>query len=288
MLKPHLLKISHPSEQSFNLLNQECPYFATPWHYHPEYEIVLILESEGKKFIGSGISDFKPGDLTLIGSLLPHYYKNEPIYYESNDYNAHSIVIHFLEGFLSEHFWQLPETKNIKNLLERSKRGIQFGEKTVNKIKPLMQQLLEKNEMPRLLSLLEILHIMSNAEDCVYLTTSPIQLRNMSDTDRMKRVFGFVMDNFREEIKLEKVAQLAHMSDSAFSRYFKQRTRRTFSQFILEIRIDNACKLLQESNLSIAEISFESGFNNLSNFNRQFKSIKKITPLAYRAKYFEN
>lgn len=288
MLKPHLLKISHSSEQSFSLFNQECSYFSTPWHYHPEYEIVLILESVGKKFIGSSISDFKPGDLTLIGSLLPHYYKNEPIYYESDKHNAHSIVIHFVEDFLSNTFWQLPEAKTIKLLLERSKRGIQFGEKIVAEIKPLMEDLLTTSEMPRLTGLLNILYLLSTTDDFAYLTTSSIQLRNISDTDRMKRVFGYVMDNFKEEIKLEKVAQLAHMSDSAFSRYFKKRTRRTFSQFILEIRIDHACKLLQETNLSVAEISFESGFNNLSNFNRQFKTIKNTTPLAYRAKYFES
>ncbi|MFN3849077.1 MAG: AraC family transcriptional regulator [Spirosomataceae bacterium] len=287
-MKPQLLKISNPADYSFNLFNQDCPYFPTPWHYHPEYEIVLILEGDGKKFIGSSITDFQPGDLCMIGSYLPHYYKNSPEHYQGNpQLRAKSIVIHFLEEFMGDKFWELPEAQSIKLLLERSKRGLQFGEETLAKVAPKMKSLVNLQGMSRLTEMLSILTIFSEAKDITFLTSNPISLRNEVDSARMNKVMEFVMQRYQEEITLEQVADLASMSESAFSRYFKKRTRRTFSQFLSEIRIEHACKLLMEDKMSVAEISFESGFNNLSNFNRQFKNLKKTTPLAFRMKFLK-
>ncbi len=287
-MKPQLLKISNPADYSFNLYLPDCPYFPTPWHYHPEFEIVLMLESSGKKFVGSSITDFAPGDLCMIGSFLPHYYKNdESFYLPDSKQNAKSIVLHFVEDFLGEKFMELPESQSIKTLIERSKRGIQFSQKTVEKVADKMKKLATLEGMDRLLELVSILKIMSEAKDIEDLTTNPISIRNEIDSARMNRVFEHVMQHYKEEITLDKVADLAHMSGSAFSRYFKKRTRRTFSQFLSEIRIEHACKFLMEDKMSVSEISFDSGFNNLSNFNRQFKAIKKTTPLAYRAKYLK-
>jgi AraC-like DNA-binding protein len=287
-MKPQLLKISNPADYSFNLFVQDAPYFSTPWHYHPEYEIVLVLESTGKRFVGSSITDFKEGDLCMIGSYLPHYYRNEEEFYTKDyKFKAKSLVIHFLEDFMGDKFLQLPESQAIKALLERSKRGLSFGEKTVAKVTPKFKNLPHLTGMERLLEMVSILKILSESEDKQDLTTNPISLRNEVDSARMNKVFEFVMLKYQEEIQLKDVADLANMSESAFSRYFKKRTRRTFTQFLAEIRIEHACKLLMVDKLSVAEISYESGFNNLSNFNRQFKAIKKITPLTYRTKFLE-
>lgn len=287
-MKPQLLKISNPADYSFNLYVQDAPYFSTPWHYHPEYEIVLVLESTGKRFVGSSITDFKIGDLCMIGSYLPHYYRNDDEFYTKDyKFKAKSLVIHFLEDFMGDKFLQLPESQSIKALLERSKRGLSFGEKTVIKVTPKFKNLPNLTGMERLLEMISILKILSESEDKQDLTTNPISLRNEVDSARMNKVFEFVMLKYQEEIQLKDVADLANMSESAFSRYFKKRTRRTFTQFLAEIRIEHACKLLMVDKLSVAEISFESGFNNLSNFNRQFKAIKKITPLTYRTKFLE-
>lgn len=287
-MKPQLLKISNPADYSFNLFVQDAPYFSTPWHYHPEYEIVLVLESTGKRFVGSSITDFKAGDLCMIGSYLPHYYRNDEEFYAKDyKFNAKSLVIHFLEDFMGDKFLQLPESQSIKALLERSKRGLSFGEKTIAKVTPKFKNLPNLTGMERLLEMIAILKILSESEDKQDLTTNPISLRNEVDSARMNKVFEFVMLKYQEEIQLKDVADLANMSESAFSRYFKKRTRRTFTQFLAEIRIEHACKLLMVDKLSVAEISFESGFNNLSNFNRQFKAIKKITPLTYRTKFLE-
>ena len=141
-MKPQLLKISNPTDSSFNLFVQDVPYFSTPWHYHPEYEIVLVLESTGKRFVGSCITDFKAGDLCMIGSYLPHYYRNDEAFYaKDSSLRAKSLVIHFLEEFLGDKFWLLPESQAIKALLERSKRGLSFGEKTVEKVLPKFKNL---------------------------------------------------------------------------------------------------------------------------------------------------
>ena len=287
-MKPQLLKISNPANTSFNLIKMDGPNFPTPWHYHPEIEIVFMLESTGKKYIGSSISDFHPGDLCMIGSFLPHYYKNDDEYLRNDSgLRAKSMVVHFNVDFIGNEFWETPESYNIKMLLERSKRGIQFSKETASLLKSKVEGMFELDGMGRLLKFLEILDEMAKSKDIEYLSTDAIQIRNEVDSDRIKKVLEHVSENFRNQIRLDDVAQLANMSESAFSRYFKKRTRKTFSNFLTDIRIEYACKLLQNDKMSISQIAFDSGFYNLSNFNRQFKSLKKITPLAYRMNYLD-
>ena len=285
-MKPQLLKITPPPNSSFNFFAQDAAFFATPWHYHPEYEIVLVLESTGKKFIGSNISNFKPGDLCMMGAYLPHYYRNDEQYYaKDTSIRARSLVIHFLEDFMGGNFFDLPECQAIKNLLERSKLGLNFGPETVKKVATKIEGLQFLTGINRLLELISVLAILSESEDMQELTTNSMSLQNEVDSARINGVLSFIVQNYQQEIHLSEVAKLANMSESAFSRYFKKRTRRTFSQFIAEIRIEHACKLLVQDKMSISAVALESGFNNLSNFNRQFKLLKKTTPLAYRSTF---
>ncbi len=285
-MKPQLLKISNPADSSFNIFQQEVAYFPTPWHYHPEIEIVFMKKSTGQKYIGSSISKFEPGDLVMIGSFLPHFYRNDENYYENgSQLTANSIVIHFEDNFLGSEFLNKPEFFEIKNLIERSKKGIQFNSSFSASVRDDFDALVSKSGIERLLAFLDLLKKMSRTKDYYFLTSEPMYLNNQVDSDRIKKVFEYVMQHFQKEIKLEDIASLAHMSQSAFSRYFKKRTRKTFSTFLTEIRIEHACKLLQQDKLNVSEISYESGFNNLSNFNRQFKTLKKTTPLNYRSRY---
>lgn len=285
-MKPQLLKITPPPNSSFNFFAQDAAFFATPWHYHPEYELVLVLESTGKKFVGSNISNFKPGDLCMIGAYLPHYYRNdEQFYAKDSNVRARSLVIHFLEDFMGGNFFEMPECQAIKNLLERSKLGLNFGPETVEKVAAKIKGLEHLTGINRLLELIAVLAILSESEDIQELTTNSMSLQNEVDSARINGVLSYIVQNYQQEIQLSDVARLANMSESAFSRYFKKRTRRTFSQFITEIRIEHACKLLVQDKMSISAISLESGFNNLSNFNRQFKLLKKTTPLAYRSTF---
>jgi AraC-like DNA-binding protein len=285
-LKPQFLKIAPPGNASINLYEQEVPYFATPWHYHPEFEIVLIKTSVGKKYVGSSISEFEPDDLCMIGSLLPHFYKNTQEYYDpASATEASSYVMHFREDCFGEAFWGLPEVTNVQDLLLRSKKGLQFGKAVAQQAKPLIAALFEKEATARIIAFLEVVHLLSSTKDYTYLNEHSIELRNEADSDRIKKVYEFVMQNFKEDICLNDAAQLASMSESAFSRYFKKRTRLTFSSFLTGVRVEYACRKLRETEKSIAEIAFESGFNNLSNFNRQFKVLKKMTPFAYKNTY---
>lgn len=285
-MKPQLLKITPPPNSSFNFFAQDAAFFATPWHYHPEYEIVLVLESTGKKFVGSNISTFKPGDLCMIGAYLPHYYRNDEQFYAKDaSIRARSLVIHFLEDFMGGNFFDLPECQAIKNLLERSKLGLNFGPKTLKKVAARIEGLQYVTGINRLMELIAVLAILSESEDIQELTTNSMSLQNEVDSARINGVLSYIIQNYQQEIQLREVAKLANMSESAFSRYFKKRTRRTFSQFIAEIRIEHACKLLVQDKMSISAISLESGFNNLSNFNRQFKQLKKTTPLVYRSTF---
>lgn len=287
-MKPQLLKIQNPIGSSFNFFDQKVPYFPTPWHYHPELEIVMMLESEGNKYIGSSITRFEPGDLVLIGPYLPHFYKSDPSYHEEEStLQAHSAVIHFEEDFIGKEFLDKPESINLLKLFKRSKHGIQFSQNVSAQLREDFLSLGKLEGMPRLLTFIKILETLSTTTEYHFLTSDPLVITNSADSDRMKRVFEYVMNNFQKTISLEEIASIASMSESAFSRYFKKRTRKTFTSFLNEIRIEHACKLLQYDNMSVSEVSYESGFTNLSNFNRQFKAFKKQTPLAYRYQYLQ-
>lgn len=284
-MKPQFLKIAPPSDSSINLYEQNAPYFATPWHYHPEYEIVLIKSSVGKKYVGSNISDFGPDDLCMIGSLLPHFYKNTPVYYDDSTLEASSYVIHFREDCFGENFWDFPEMRSVHDLMLRSKKGLQFGKAVAVQAKPLLTELFSESSVPKVIAFLKVIHLLSSTKDYTYLNENSIELRNELDSARIKKVYEYVIQHFREDVSLKDAAQLANMSESAFSRYFKKRTRLTFSSFLTGVRLDYACRKLRETEDSIAEVAFESGFNNLSNFNRQFKLSKKMTPFTYKNTY---
>jgi AraC-like DNA-binding protein len=276
-------------EESFVVKLFEYPYFPTPWHFHPEYEIVLVLDSSGKRFIGDSVSDFGPGDLTFIGPNLPHLYRNDAIYFDSEKFDpkgARSIVVHFLEKSLGSNFLSLPESKNIKNLFAKSQLGLDINGVTKSKCIDLLQEIVSLKGMPRWIKLIEILQLLSESEDLQPISQSFMIGKNEAESDRMNKVFEYVMNNFKNEINISDVADLVNLSPNSFSRYFSQRTRKSFVNFVNEVRLNHATKLLQENTKSVAEICFECGFNNLSNFNRQFKNKYQINPLAYNRQFF--
>jgi AraC-like DNA-binding protein len=276
-------------EESFVLKSFEYPYFPTPWHFHPEYEIVLVKESSGKRFIGDAVTDFEEGDLAFIGPYLPHLYRNDPAYYEGEKTGskaAKSIVIHFLEKSLGENFLSLPETKNIKSLFAKSRLGLDIHGETKKRCIAILHEMLSLKGMPRWLKLVEILHLLSESAELRPISQSHMMGKNEAESDRMNKVYEFVMNNFQREISLNEVADLVNLSSNSFSRYFSQRTRKSFMNFVNEVRLNHATKLLQENTKSVSEICFECGFNNLSNFNRQFKNKYKMSPLSYNKQFF--
>lgn len=295
-MKPILEHLPLEENESFVVKAFEYPYYPTPWHYHPEYEIVLVTESTGKRFIGDKISDFGPGNLALLGPNLPHLYRNDASYYEAAStappsssgqppLRARSIVVHFLEKSLGTDFLRLPQAEPIRVLLQNSIRGLQVDGVTNRTVSRMLHELLGRKGFPRLMLLLEILYVLAESHELTVIASPGTTGQNEKEADRLNRVFEFVMQNFRREIRIAEVADLVHLTETAFSRYFRQRTRKTFTGFLNEIRLGHASKLLLDEEKSVAEICYESGFNNLSNFNRQFRAFYRSSPLEFRKQY---
>ncbi len=282
-MKPVLEHLPLKAKESFVVKYFDYPYYPTPWHFHPEYELVLVTESTGKRFVGDSVTDFSPGNLAFIGPNLPHLYRNDAAYYKPNHgMHASSIVIHFLETSFGENFLSLPETKKLSRLLAKSTRGLEVTGKTNTIISKKMHDLCHAEGLTRWIGLLEILNILSASKEVGYISNEVVQGRNETESGRLNTVIEFVMKNFKREIMTGEAAALVNMAQNSFSRYFTQRTRKTFTAFVNEMRLNHACKLLAGGSTSITDICFECGFNNLSNFNRQFKAVYHVSPLNYR------
>ncbi|MGB5553406.1 MAG: AraC family transcriptional regulator [Flavobacteriaceae bacterium] len=248
------------------------------WHYHPEIELVYVKGGSGKRQIGSHVSYFSKGDLILIGSNLPHCGFTDKL-----TGNESETVIQMKGDFLGNDFFNIPEMKKIQGLFEMAKGGISFHGKTKNKIGEKMEILEYQSDFQRLLSILNILNELAKSEEFKILNAEGFSMEaEVKDNDRINMVFNHVKSNFREEITLEEIADLSSMTIPSFCRYFKKITNKTFVQFVNEYRLVHASKLLAEKPMSITEVCFESGFNNFSHFNKQFKAFTGQNPSEYR------
>lgn len=285
---PIQYKFEPSREESFKVLLDEGPYFFTPFHFHQECQLTLILEGNGTRFIGENVERFTAGDVVLIGSQLPHVFRNDPHYYDENaGLKARAISVFFLPTFISPDFWQNPETRALADWIDESRKGIVFEGETRRQAGRELRDIREMPPgFPRMMALLNLLYRLSRSSETRLLSeTDSRPAIRPGDSHKLHQVFEYVMEHFHEEIRLEAVAELSSMTPAAFSRYFKRQTRKTFTEFILDIRIAQACKLLIDEETPIGEIAFRCGFNNISNFNRRFKLIKGRTPRAYRREF---
>jgi AraC-like DNA-binding protein/quercetin dioxygenase-like cupin family protein len=278
-MKAHIQKLPLSENSSFIADTFITPYFETPWHYHSEYELVLIIKGQGNRFVGNHISGYKEGNLTFIGPDVPHMFRKE----NANEEGG-SLVIHFREDFLGTPLIEAPEMQKIVQLFRRSMMGLNISGDTAALVSERMYHLLELQGMDRLLMLFSILNILAQSTDMEMLSSDEVAGQNSRDNDRLNKVFDYVMTNFRSEIKLEEIAGIVHMSYSGFCRYFKNRTKKNFIHFVNEVRIGYSCKLLLEKDVSVASACYEAGFNNLANFNEQFKKFLKVTPYQFKQK----
>jgi AraC-like DNA-binding protein len=283
-MRPRLEKLTLEPKYSFILQKDVYPYYPTPWHYHPEYELVLVLKSSGMRTVGDHTEIFEDGDLVFLGPNLPHAYQNDPVYYQGNkSLTAEAIVIHFREEFLGKEFFNLPEMIAINQLFDKARFGLKVLGNTRQQIADIMQEMLALSGYRRIAHLLQILELLSLSEE-YQLLVSPgfVQQYIASGTDPITKVHEYIITNFTKDISLGEVAEVANMSIPSFCRSFKACTRKSFSHFLNEVRIGYACKLLLEDKYNISRICYESGFNNMSNFNLQFKKITGIPPLQYK------
>lgn len=281
-MKAQLIGRYIDGNNSVNLQNYSSKNFLKIWHYHPEYELDIILTSKGTRFVGDSVDKFMPGDIVLLGQNLPHLWLNNNAYFEEDStLTAEAIVIHFGEKFVSG-LNHIPEMAKILALIAKADCGIAFRGADNEPIIQLAKKMVEASGHQRVLCLMDILAKLGSIDDYKILSSSGfVNSFTQMPKNRMGPVYDFVINNFKDEIKLDTVAAMAHMNSSSFSRYFSQCHGKTFTQFVNEIRIGYACKLLIEDKYNISQVCFESGFNNISNFNRVFKSIKKSTPSEY-------
>lgn len=282
-MKALAFKVPQTATESFRLQEDDVPHFYDRLHHHPELQLTLIVSSYGTQLVGDSIQAFKEGDLLLIGAHLPHVFRNDEVFYKDANLRAKAISVFFNRQSFGEGFTDLPEASPLRELLQQAGRGIRINSPLREHLIPQLYQLSERRGFSRLLLLLEMLHAIASAPEELELLSS-IRFDGAAasaDEQRLKEVFQYVMDHYQGAIALGEVAGVANMSVSAFCRYFKLRTRKTFVRFLNEVRVGAACRLLGERDLHISEISYAVGYQNLSNFNRQFRSIKGMTPTAY-------
>ncbi|WP_186755196.1 AraC family transcriptional regulator [Echinicola salinicaeni] len=289
-MKISLEKINTLPHQSFFVKEVNKPYFTAPLHFHPEFEILLILEGHGSKYIGDSIEPFGPDDLVLVGSNTPHLWQCDPEFYNNDpDLRSRAICIQFNMDFLGGDFLCIPEMEKINQLLQNSSRGIRFFGKEQKKFKMKIQELAGLDGMSRVTSLLMLLESMSTVRHKKYLSSPDYKpdLHYQKDSGKIELVINYLLQHFREKITLSDMSSLVYMTPEYFCKYFKLHTNKNFSAFLNEVRIGNACKLLMKTELNISQICYESGFNHLSNFNRQFKKIKNMSPRDYQKQYWK-
>ncbi len=286
-MKLHYVSRDQLNNKSFSVTHHKMRSLFKLWHYHPELELVLTVSSRGTRFVGDSIKKFESGDVVLIGKDLPHMWLNDDDYFkEDSDLIAEDYVVHFKEHFLGKEFLSIDEMKPISDLLNRSQFGIKFLNLT-DEFRQKIRELNSKTDFERVISLLSILHELATHEDYQLLASvGYINPSHQPTHSKSYKIYEYIFQNFSTQISQDDVARIADMNTAAFSRFFKRTNNKTFSKYLNEVRIGYACKLLLENSKSISSICYESGFNNISNFNRQFKAIKDISPSNYKKKYY--
>ena len=279
-MKPLPFKIPYGADSSIVVEHARMPQFYGSYHTHEELQLMLILQGQGTAYIGDKILPFTHDDIFLLGQDLPHVFKND----ETTRSGIEYIAVFFLPGFMGQGFLELPESQKVAAIMSDCKLGIRVTDReAAGPIAKAIKRLTRLEGLQRLLTLVHILQCLAVLKEKETLTSPGYyKPRRMEDGKKINDVFNFLMDNYHREIKLNEVAEVANMSPTAFCRYFKQHTRKTYSRFLNEIRIGKACKMLSESDIPIGAICYQSGFSNLSNFNRQFKKITGYTPSRYQ------
>jgi len=261
--------------RNFNDRNSNSqPY----WHFHPELEIVYVGDGSGKRHIGNHISYYNEGNLIFLGPNLPHLGFTDRLSGQHNE-----IVVQMKEDFLGSNFLEVPEMKAIQQLFERSRLGLSFHGTTKKEVGERLERMTLLEGFDRLLAFLRVLEILANSTEYKILNANGYALDvEVQDHERINTIYQFVRKHFQREIPLSEIADEVNMTIPAFCRYFKKLTHKTFTHFVNEFRVVHACKLLSEQQLPISEVCFESGFNNLSHFNKSFRKITEKSPTEYR------
>lgn len=282
-MKPFKEEINYRADTSFIIKYNDFEHFSVPYHYHYEYELAYIVRSTGKKFVGDVIEDFEPGDIVFFGSTLPHFFLNDKQYYTGDPtLRVNAYILQFPADYFSDKQLNRPEFASILRLLSNSSRGLRFPKETKIKAASLIKKMYQEQGLIRYFTLIELLNLLGNSDFTPIASPGYSKYSKYNFNNRLVKVYEYSIQNYNKKISLDEIASIAGMNSTAFCRYFREKMRKTYAEFINELRINNACNMLRNTNETIAYICYETGFNNLSNFNRQFKEIIGKSPSAYR------
>jgi len=287
-VKPVFEKTPQRQWESFHCEVVRGSSYNATWHFHPEYQLTLVLKSHGHRLVGDKITPLQAGDLVLLGSNLPHVWHQEEAAGTSSR-AVHAIIVRFLETFLGSDFLEIPEAEPARRLLKRAARGLHITGRTREVVADKMQHLAASQGLERVAQLLSILETLARSKELQSIASVGF-VPNLSreDQGRMERVCNFIHARIGETIDREQVATEAHLSIGAFSRFFKLRTGKTLPEYVNELRVGRACRLLAEADTKVTDVAMECGFQNLANFNRRFREITKVTPREYRRQFQQN
>ncbi|MBX2874027.1 MAG: AraC family transcriptional regulator [Saprospiraceae bacterium] len=285
-MDPMLEKIPEYPGSSIAVKREQVPYMNYPWHYHPEYELIYVEKSYGIRLMGDHIGNFNDGDLVFISANVPHVWRNDKAFYRDDpNLMVDVYVIHFLE----EHFHRLlslVEAKAIRELFRKGQRGLSIYGETHQRISQMVKTIYHTRGFTRIVMLLDVLNILSLSDEYESLASAGFHaVNNKLDSERMTKIYDYVMTNFDRPIHLSEVAALVHLNKTSFCRYFKSRTSKSFSQFVNEIRIGQACKILMNTDYTVSQVASMAGYNNISHFNRKFREFMGMSALAFRRQH---
>jgi len=277
-------EISPGINSYLSLIERDDAFFKAPFHFHPEMELVYIVESFGKRIIGDIIEPFAAGDMVFIGSNLPHIWMNDEIFYRDNsNLKAKAIIFYFNKNIFSKGFYDMKEAIALNEFFQRGEKGMRIMGNTKEVIAHKLKDLLLKKDFEKVIGLFEIMHILSRSKDISFITSDgyKAQLKH-SETDRLSAVYKYVQQNFKDNISLSTIANISSLTPQSFCRLFKKRTGKSFVEYLNEARISAACKYLLDTDWSISEVAYNCGYKTVSNFNKLFKNITGLSPKIYR------
>mgnify|MGYP000880550113 CR=1 FL=1 len=288
-MKPHFHKVTSQLQSSFSIRHDIQPNFGRVWHYHPELELHYTIRGEGVRFIGDNVSNFTEGELILLGENLPHTWRCHEKYYEPDKgLSVEAIVIQFLPDCFGREIFNLPEAYLIPKLFEKAKKGMIIRGAARERIVNDMFRAVHASGFERVILLLNIIRVLAETNEYSTIASAHAFYKSSEiETDRLNKVCTYTLSNYKKDITLKEIAAVSNLSVTSFCRYFKMMTRKTYFDFLVEIRISHACRMLVEDRYPIGIICFECGFNNLSNFYRHFKAVTGLKPFEYKRKYLQ-
>lgn len=289
-MKPQFHVVPRDIQSSHLSRHHTLPNFGTVWHFHPELELHYIIRGEGVRFVGDNISNFDAGELLLLGENLPHMWRcNENYFRRDPNVTAEAVVVQFLPDFMGTDFLKKPEAASVLNLYEKAKAGLVISGKTKDKIFHMMYRSVKTTGLNRLLLILSMIEILAESDEMDTIASrQTIYKSNKEENDRLNKVYNHALTNYMRDLTLEEMASIANLSVTSFCRYFKTLTKKTFHEFLIEVRISHAQRMLIENHdITTEGVCFECGFNNKSIFFGHFKRKTGLTPLEYKRKYIQ-